>query len=254
MAFRDAVVVITLAGLAGAANAADSDFPYGPPPSGSSLYATSALAGDATVIFGGVSDDFDNFTYGVVAARVNIPMQNSWNFEPDIYYSRDSDSFTDFGGVAHFYKRLPDRSVGFYVGTRGFDGSLEVLAVGVEAETYAHPNSIIGGRVHYASTDWSFDWIQGEAWWDYFYTPNRKVTGKLEAWVQTDDILGGEASVVLTQRFEGTQVSGFLGGLAGASDGFSWLEASAGLTWNFDAPGTTQYEHDLMVPFSENEL
>lgn len=257
MTFRGAVVVIALTGFSGAAIAADSDYPYGPPPSGSALYATSALAGDASIIFGGVTDDFGDFTYGQVAGRVNIPMNNSWNFQPDVYYNHDSDSFTDFGGVAHFYKQMPDKAVGFYVAGRSMSGGgddASAVAVGVEAQTYAHPNSIIGGRVHYASANNLPNWFQGEAWWSHYYTPNRKVTGKLEAWVQSDDIVGGEAFLTLTQRLEGTQLSAFIEGVAGAADGVSWLEANAGLTWNFDAPGTTQYEHDMLVPFTENEI
>lgn len=118
----------------------------------------------------------DDFTFFEVAGRVNIPLQNGWNFEPDVYYGADSDSDNYFGAVGHFYKRMADNAV------------------------------------------------------------------------------GGEGTLALTRRFEGTQVSGFVAANAGSDDGFEWYEARAGLTWNFDPPGTTQYEHDMMVPFTQNSL
>lgn len=204
---------------------------------------------------GGEGGDGGNDTFIEFAGRANIPLQNGWNVEPDLYFGSYSDSDDYWGGVVHLYKRMANSAAGVFGGARSFSGGdVDVWAVGVEAQTYSVPNSIVGARAHYADSDSGSDWIQGEFWWDYFITPNTKVTADFDAWIYTDDGVGGEGTLKLTRRFEGTKVSGFIAANAGSDDGFEWYEGSAGLTWNFDPPGTTQYQHDMLVPFTQNSL
>jgi hypothetical protein len=256
MMIRWALVATAVVGLGGAAYATESMTYGGLPAGGSPLYAPNPIAGDATVAIGAGSDTGYDYTFLHLAGRVNIPLHNGWNVEPDIQFNVDSDSNTYFSGVAHVYKRLPTAAMGFYAGTIAYGGDFEVLAFGVEAESYVHPNSIVGGRAHYASADWGGGWFQGEFWWDYFFTPNHKITTEVLAWAGTGgDDSGIEGTLTLTKRFDGTQISGFVAGDVGAeSDSDSWIAATVGLTWNFDLPGTTQYQHDMMVPFTEFAL
>lgn len=224
-------------------------FAYPPPPQGSAFYAASSVVtGDVSLGLGWLSASGSSSGMVTLDGRVNVPLHDDWNIEPDFGVATFfNPAETSFGGVVHLYKRLPQSAVGIFGGAEVTSGHTTDFIVGAEGALYTHPNSIVGGQIALISGSSSSVLLRG--YWDYFFDPDLKATidiSWLSAYAGSGGTFAGTAG--LTKRFAGTQISGFLSAtlIAGGTSGGI---GRAGLTWNFDPSATTQYDHDRLVPF-----
>jgi hypothetical protein len=231
----------------GAAYAADDIYyPESLPPSGHPLYGASSLAGDLTLV-GGLWTGDSSGHYVDAGGRVAIGLGSGWVFQPEVWVGTDSDTFSYIEGVAHFYRRTPTSAVGGFVGASSYTGGSD-WSVGIEAESYAHPNTIVGGRLWYGDGTFG-SWVEADGWWSYFFNPDLMLTAEGEAWLGSGGVdSGAEGSLTLTKRFPGTQLAGFLSGWIYHDVG-PWTVAGAevGLRWYFDPPGTTLYDAETKL-------
>jgi hypothetical protein len=231
-----------------------ADLEQNPPPQANPLYAPTSITGDANFALGWLS--LSSISSGALSAgaRLNIPLSNGWNLEPELGLATIfSPSATVFGGFAHLYKNLPTVALGIFGG--GFTSSISALpttttfTIGGEAAWYSVPNSILGLQASFNSGGGSYAQIAGS--WDYFFNPNLKGTAAL-SWTGA---AGSGSSVTtgtlaLTKRWAGTPCSGSLSGSVISAAGTTGFLGLVGFSWNFDPPGTTLYDHQRSVPFS----
>jgi hypothetical protein len=237
MQFRSIVAAAGLAVAAcGTASAADSQFlpmqVYGSP-----------FVGDLTGILG-TSLNGGSDSWGSIGGRFAVPIHNGWTLAPEFFSEMEDDGYAFITAVAHFYRKTPTFAHGFFVGYSHDNDSGDDVAVGIEGAWYTHPSSILSASGFIAHDSYG-GWVNVTGAWDYFFNPDTKLTllGSLEIYDGGTDPYG---QIRLTHRFTGTQLSGFIA--AEATD--YWRGAFVGLTFNFDQPGTSQYMHDVMLPFS----
>lgn len=238
--------------LAGPALA--GDLTYSSPKQGDAFYSpTSMMVGDISGGLGWLDSGSNSTGFAVLGARLNLPLHDGWNLEPDLGLATAFDpSVTVAGGVAHLYKNLPNADVGVFLGGYGTSApstSTGTFILGAEAAYYGHPNSIFGARAAYAWVSNSTSYPILGANWDYFFTPDVKSTLRVD-WMggtsgQPDATTG---ALALTKRWFGTAWSGYVQGSVTSVGSRTAYSGLVGVTWNHDN-GMHQYDHDRALPF-----
>ncbi len=214
-----------------------ADGTYYPPVEGSPLYSpTPMITADVTGSLGWLKEGNVSSGTGTLGARLNMPLHDGWNLEPDIGLAATFDpSVTVFGGVAHLYKNLPGAALGGFVG--GFQTSSSfytqsTFTLGAELALYTHPNSIFGAQLGYGWVSDGTSYPSVGGYWDYFFTPDLK--GTIGAnWIGGYSGLSSTTvgTLALTKHWAGTPWSAYVSGSVADVSGTTASVALIGATW-----------------------
>lgn len=259
MLIKGALTGAAVVAFTGCAFAADvTYYPPTVPQSGSPLYAPTpmAVAGDLSLALGvfwlsgksGLTD-----TYMDVRGRLNLPLHNGWNLEPEFRLSHDFGDGTFTTGVLHFYKNLPNGAVGPFVALSGFSGGgPTAVSVGGEVKTYL-PNADLTGQISWTGMGSGSGFLQIGGFVDYYLSPMSKLRGGIEVATGSGTTVAEASAQYLRRVYSGPNASGDLFAAGFLDFGGGGPAAGAfevGGKLNFGPPTQTVRQQDEQIQFT----
>ena len=221
-------------------------YPAAPPASGSPLYSSSSIVGDAGLGAAWLSGPNAGAAAGNV--RVNVPWASGWNEEVETAGVLEFKGVSAGGVFTHTYYKTSGWAAGAEVGVADLNGQ-GLVPVGVEGVVFL-PSAMISGQAIYNPSISKFGFpsfwtasIEGS----YYFEPNTKLSGAI-FWSNikflSSEIWIGQVS--LEHRWAGTPFSTFLTALVPNHNVWAF---GGGVRVFFDQPNATLHSHDYDVPF-----
>jgi opacity protein-like surface antigen len=246
------------AAIAAPAFAADVSYPEASGP----VYQAPSIVQAHVDLYGGFRNfdedigPFDNEWIFGGAGRINVPLLDGWNIQLDAQGSAStidesgfSESFSEYGGFAHIYKRDPQSyALGFFAGA-DFPTPFSIYQVGVEGQLY-WPQFTLYGQASFGSLNVSSEsataiQLRGEG--KYFIHDNTALIGDIMWTNVSGDAFSGTSILSLSgsvmHRFDNTPLAGFLKArwdhATGDGDEVNISTFLAGIRIFADPPGST---------------
>ena len=216
---------------------------------------------------------FGSETWGRLrgAARADVRLHDDWNVEVELggdaytYLSSSGPvgySASSLASYGHLWKMMSWGAVGAFGGMSfGTQGALTTATAGLEGETYIG-DATLGAQASFnriLTDSFGTDFWQGRAYGAYYFNPNSKIAGEVEAVsIEAGTTLTAASTLFsatgsMEHRFAGTPFSGWASAsYQTTSSGITSTNMTTGLVgfrMFFDAPGSTLRDHDRQVPF-----